>query len=87
MSVALQTSFIMEVNTENPDQTAPKADQSVHCVRNKGYLAENISRGESRRQKSCLAGKELTKQVFIDELVASMNFFVAVTYIQCNIHH
>ena len=53
--------------------------QFIYCV------ADNISRRESRRQMSSLAGKELTtKHVFIDELVAPMNLFVAVTYIQCN---
>ena len=56
--------------------------QFTYCV------AENISRRESRRQTSSLPAKELTKKrVFIDEIVAPMNLFVAVTYIQCNIRH
>ena len=51
---ALDTKFYHEANTMNTEDTS---DLGPYCLQY--WLPKNLSRGESRRQRSWLAGKEL----------------------------
>ena len=48
--VHFRLDFIIEANTMNPDQTAPKSDLGPYCLQY--MLPKNINGQESRQQKS-----------------------------------
>ena len=59
IQVHFKLDFIMEANTMDPDQTAPKeqSDLCTYCLQYR--LPKNISRRESRLQKLWMVGKGL----------------------------